>query len=134
MLQPLLILNPETHIAEKIVTLTNHGILTCTSMKGSIEWSKRTGIRWSEFDETSDQQPFLSFVDQFVSISGSMEVQFYSIEGSLVARVSLDEPLLYPVHLGEVQFGETKSIVLQSVSSIVVFRTANVSCRSDLDL
>lgn len=127
-LQPLVILNPQTHIAEKIITLTNRGLLTCTSIKGVIEWSKQTNVRWSEFDESSDQLPLLSAVDRFVTVSGSIEVLFFSLQGKLVARVPLEESLNYPVQCGESQFGETRSLLLQSPVHIVVYRTSNFSC------
>ena len=113
MLQPLVILNPQTHIAERIITLTNRGLLTCTSIKGVIEWSKQTKVRWSEFDESSDQLPLLSAVDRFITVSGSIEVLFFSLQGKLVARVPLEESLNYPVQCGESQFGETRSLLLQ---------------------
>lgn len=127
-LQPLVIFSPQTHIAEKIVTLTNRGWLVCTSIKGVIEWSKQTSVRWSEFDESSDQLPLLSAVDRFVTVAGPIEVLFFSLQGKLVARVPLEESLNYPVQGGESQFGETRSLLLQSPVHIVVYRTSNFSC------
>lgn len=52
-LPPLLLLSPDSHAVNQIITLTNEGLLSSVDTHGTVQWSIQTKITWNELDEAS---------------------------------------------------------------------------------
>ena len=127
-LPPLVLMDEKKEVAEGIVTLTSEGVLTHVSVKGVRRWSKKTDAVWSEFDERTGSIPLLFGLKGLICVATSSSVVMYSKEGRVMSRIPLTEALVYPMQESEDERNEEGELVLQTATSVVLYRASRMTC------